>query len=243
MKKQIIYKIKSNRCLAKDVFLLTLVGDVDFAPQPGQFVNIKIEDFFLRRPISICSCTNSSLNLIYKVIGNGTKKLSQMLPNQELNLLCGLGHGFDLKPAIGKIVLVGGGVGAAPLFFLAEKLKEAGANFIAVLGWQNANSIFYLREFSSLCPVFVATNTGEAGQKGFVTDILKTMAYDYYFACGPLTMLKAIHKCGKPGQLSLEERMGCGFGICLACCCNSTKGNKLVCTRGPVFFSNELIFD
>ncbi|GHU84950.1 dihydroorotate dehydrogenase B (NAD(+)), electron transfer subunit [Clostridia bacterium] len=242
MKKQASYEIKKNQSLAKDIFLMTLVGPMDFSPKPGQFINIKIDGFYLRRPISICSFDEESMDIIYKIVGNGTHALSQMLPGQKLDVLCGLGNGFDLSLASGKIVLVGGGVGIPPLYGLAKELKAAGSQFSAVLGWQTGDQAFFIDEFAALCPTHGATNDGEIGKKGTVTDILKELSYDYYFTCGPKLMLKAVHDLGGNGQLSFEARMGCGFGACMGCSCKTLSGSKRICTQGPVLRSDEVIF-
>ncbi|MDR1354272.1 MAG: dihydroorotate dehydrogenase electron transfer subunit [Oscillospiraceae bacterium] len=242
MKKMADFKVICNRQLAHDTFLMTLSGKVDFHPIPGQFVNIKINGCYLRRPISICDFNDHSINLIYKVVGQGTKILSEANPGTKFNLLCGLGNGFQPHLASGRIVLVGGGVGAAPLYNLARELKARNANFCAVLGWRSADQVFYAEEFADLCKTYIATDDGKIGERGYVTDILKNSSYDYYFACGPYQMLKGVHSLGKAGQISLEERMGCGFGACMGCSCRTAQGSKRICVDGPVFFDDEVIF-
>jgi dihydroorotate dehydrogenase electron transfer subunit len=244
MKKQAFYEIKKNQSLAKDIFLMTLVGPMSFEPRPGQFINIKIDGFYLRRPISICSFDEESMDIVYKIVGKGTGALSEMLPGQKLEVLCGLGNGFNLSLASGKIVLVGGGVGIPPLYGLGKALKAVGAEFTAVLGWQTSDQVFFVDEFAAICPTHVATNDGGIGEKGLVSDILKEISYDYYFTCGPEPMLKAVYDLGGSGQLSFEARMGCGFGACMGCSRRTLggSGSKRICTQGPVLRSDEVLF-
>ncbi|MDR2817728.1 MAG: dihydroorotate dehydrogenase electron transfer subunit [Oscillospiraceae bacterium] len=244
MKKQAFYEIKRNQPLARDIFLMTLVGPMNFEPRPGQFINIKIDGFYLRRPISICSFDEDSMDIIYKIAGNGTDALSKMSPGQKLDVLCGLGNGFDLSLAEGRrIVLVGGGVGIPPLYGLGKALKAAGAEFTAVLGWQTHDQAFFIDEFSAICPTRVVTNDGGIGKKGVVTDILREISYDYYFTCGPEPMLKAVYDLGGNGQLSFEARMGCGFGACMGCSRKTLGGgSKRICMQGPVLRSDEVLF-
>ncbi|NLB90226.1 MAG: dihydroorotate dehydrogenase electron transfer subunit [Clostridiales bacterium] len=223
---------------------MRLLGNTDDIWAPGQFVNIKIDGFFLRRPISVCSYSQGQLTLLYKVFGAGTKKLSQMVPNETLDLLVGLGNGFDTDPAQGKkVVLVGGGVGVPPLYGLAEALLEEGVTDLQlVMGFEGKDDVFYQEEFETLgVKVFVCTKDGAEGTKGLVTDILSTLSYDYYYTCGPMGMLKAVHSLGKEGQLSFEERMGCGFGACMGCTCQTITGGKRICIEGPVLESGEVL--
>lgn len=245
MEKNSLYTIEENKPLAQDVFRLRLAGDGSWVQRPGQFVNIALTGKYLRRPISVCDWTQNSLTLIYKVVGSGTEQMSKMLPGQALDLLTGLGNGFDIVPAHGcKIVLAGGGVGVPPLYGLARLLRAAGENVQCVLGFRSRADVFYEQEFEALgCRTHVVTDDGSYGKKGFVTDAMKELDYDYYFACGPQPMLRAVHGAGGRGQLSFEERMGCGFGACMGCTCQTLTGNKRICVDGPVLLSEEVRFD
>ena len=238
-----MYEIVSNRRIAQDTYEMVLQGNLSFAENPGQFVNIKLEGLYLRRPISICDWDDATLTLIYKVVGKGTQQLAGMKPGKELDLLCGLGNGFDMKKAGEHSLLIGGGVGVPPLYGLARRMVYEGKKVTAVLGFGNKNQAFYVEKFKALgCPVEVATEDGSLGTKGFVTHVMENLSYDYYFACGPMPMLRAVHTCGKPGQLSFEERMGCGFGACMGCSCETLVGNKRICVDGPVMDSSEVKF-
>ncbi|MBQ9535507.1 MAG: dihydroorotate dehydrogenase electron transfer subunit [Clostridia bacterium] len=243
MRSQGFYEIVSNRPLTADTFELRLSGNMDFAPVCGQFVNIKIDGLFLRRPISICDFSGSGFTVIYKIVGAGTGKLAEMKPGVKLDILTGLGNGFDLSAARGRIAVIGGGVGAPPLYVLAKELKKRGADFFTVLGWRDASQVFYRREFEVLAPLHIVTEDGSEGARGFVTDVLRDMEYDYYFTCGPMPMLRAVHRLGKEGQLSFEEKMGCGFGACMGCSCETLAGSRRICTEGPVMKSTEVRFD
>lgn len=244
MANQSIFSIVDNILIAKDVYRMRLLGDTSEIWAPGQFVNIKIDGCFLRRPISVCSYKEGQLTLIYKAIGEGTKKMASMGANETLDLLVGLGNGFDTDPAPGKkVVLIGGGVGLPPLYGLAESLiAEGNQDITCVMGFRSKDDVFYQKEFEDLgVKVLVATEDGSIGTKGFVTTILQNLDYDYYYACGPMPMLRAIHPLGKSGQLSFEERMGCGFGACMGCTCQTLTGGKRVCVEGPVFPSEEVL--
>lgn len=244
MTKQGIYEIASNSQIARDTFEMVLRGDMSFAENPGQFVNIMLEGKYLRRPISICDWNEREMTLIYKVVGAGTKQMSEMTVGQGLDLLCGLGNGFDMNKCPEHTVVVGGGVGVPPMFGLAKRLIASGKRVTAVLGFGDAGQAFYEDKFKEIgCEAYVTTVDGSAGIRGFVTDAMKNIDYDYYCACGPMNMLKAVHGAGKSGQLSFEERMGCGFGACMGCSCKTLTGNKRICVEGPVMESSEVIFD
>lgn len=245
MEQNVIYTIAENAPLAQDVFRLRLSGDGSWVQRPGQFVNIALAGKYLRRPISVCDWTQDSLTLIYKVVGSGTEQMSRMAPGETLDVLTGLGNGFDAAPAHGeKIALAGGGVGVPPLYGLARVLRSQGEAVQCVLGFRSRGDVFYEREFQVLgCDVHVVTDDGSYGARGFVTDVLKGLDYDYYFACGPQPMLRAVHALGKEGQLSFEERMGCGFGACMGCTCKTLTGYKRICVDGPVLLSGEVSFD
>lgn len=246
MYKKGIYKIVENKPLTRDVWRMVLQGDTQWITRSGQFVNIEIEGLYLRRPISICDWDEQTLTLIYKVVGRGTKAMSQMCEGVELDLLTGLGNGFDADVECENPLLVGGGVGVPPLYHLAKELLRRGRKVSVVLGFNTASEVFYAEEFTALgADVYVSTVDGSMGVKGFVTDAIKEKAidFDFFYSCGPLPMLKAL--CGatdKSGELSFEERMGCGFGACMGCSCKTLAGNKRICKDGPVMKREEIIW-
>ena len=240
MVKQGIYEVAENRLIAKNVWEMKLLGDTSAIAHPGQFVNIRLDGLYLRRPISVCHWDANSLSIIYKEMGKGTEKMATMKSGEKLDLLTGLGNGFSITPARGKkIVLIGGGVGVPPLYALMQKLK--GEDVSCVMGFNTSADVFYVKEFEDLgVKVTVTTVDGSVGMKGFVTDALKQMHYDYYFTCGPMPMLRAVHGLGGDGQLSFEARMGCGVGVCMSCSCEMLTGSKRICLEGPVFLSSEV---
>ncbi|MBO5234565.1 MAG: dihydroorotate dehydrogenase electron transfer subunit [Alistipes sp.] len=244
MYKKGIYEIVSNRPLTDSVWQMVLAGDTQYLTAPGQFVNIAIEGCYLRRPISVCDYDGQSIALIYKVVGRGTEIMSRMQAGEKLDVLTGLGNGFSLSAATERPLLVGGGVGVPPLYNLARKLKAAGKRVQVVLGFNRADEIFYADEFEALgVEVHIATVDGSVGVKGFVTDAMKALEFDYIYTCGPLPMLKAIYNASEcDGEFSFEERMGCGFGACMGCSCQTTKGSKRICKEGPVLKRDEIIF-
>ena len=240
-----IYKILSNRQLAKDTWEMVLLGDSSALTRPGQFINIALEGLYLRRPISVCCYEEGSITIIYKVVGKGTKKMAAMTEGDELDVLVGLGNGFDVEQARGrKVAVIGGGVGVPPMYDTARRLKRMGADVTAILGFATKDVSFYIEKFEELgIPVMVTTDDGTLGRKGFVTDALRESGCDYFLACGPTPMLRALHRTGIPGQLSFEERMGCGFGACMGCTCHTLVGTKRVCKDGPVFPTEEVTFE
>ena len=242
--KQSIFKITSNEKIARDIFKMTLAGDTSAITAPGQFVNIKLDGFFLRRPISVCDCVGENLTLIYKTVGNGTERISRMAAGDELDLLTGLGNGYNTKKSGGSPLLVGGGVGVPPMYMLCRELISEGKNVTVVLGFNSKDDVFYENEFRALgADVHIATADGTYGIKGFVTDVIKDMQYTFFYTCGPEPMFRAMHKIMKtPGQYSFEERMGCGFGACMGCSCKTLTGNKRICKEGPVMESEEIIW-
>lgn len=244
MYKKGIYEIRSNEPLTESVWRMVLVGDTQYLTAPGQFVNIAVEGCYLRRPISVCDYDNESITLIYKVVGQGTEIMSHMQAGEKLDVLTGLGNGFSLSATTERPLLIGGGVGVPPLYNLAKKLKEAGKNVQVVLGFNRADEIFYDEEFNALgVDVHIATVDGSVGVKGFVTDAMKELEFDYIYTCGPLPMLKAIYNASEcDGEFSFEERMGCGFGACMGCSCQTKKGSKRICKEGPVLKRDEIIF-
>ena len=248
MYKKGIYKVVANTPLTREVYRMILEGDTQWIKRPGQFVNIELEGFYLRRPISICDWDDKTITIIYKVVGKGTEQMSQMQLGVELDVLTGLGNGFNPEPAVenAKSLLVGGGVGVPPLYHLAKVLLAAGRKVSVVLGFNTAAEVFYADEFRALgADVYVSTADGSMGVKGFVTDAIREAAidFDYFYSCGPLPMLKALCGCtDKPGELSFEERMGCGFGACMGCSCKTLTGNKRICKEGPVMRREEIIW-
>ncbi len=239
-----IYKILSNKPLTKDIYEMKLEGDTSHITAPGQFLNILLEGFYLRRPISICDYDDKTVTIIYKVVGEGTEAMAKLEEGKSLDILCGLGNGFDTAKSGKKAVLIGGGVGVPPMFNLCKKLLSEGKDVTVILGFNTMDEIFYKEEFEKLgAVVCVSTVDGSFGTKGFVTDILKDLEYDYFFTCGPMPMFRAIEKIAvTSGQYSFEERMGCGFGACMGCSCKTKYGNKRICRDGPVLEREEIIW-
>ena len=234
--KQGIYKIISNRPLTDTVFQMVLEGDVSHIKNSGEFINIKLEGKYLRRPISVCDVDATTVTIVYKVVGGGTEQMSEMPVGTVLDVLTGLGNGYDLVPSGDKPLLLGGGVGVPPLYNLAKRLIERGKKVTVVLGFNTKDEIFYENEFKALgAETYVTTADGSYGIKGFVTDAIKDLDYTYFYTCGPEPMLKAVYKTSKTsGQMSFEERMGCGFGACMGCSCKTLTGYKRICKDGPV---------
>ena len=224
--------------------LMRLRGDTSDIKGPGQFVNVKLDGLFLRRPISVCDCCGDTLTLIYKVVGKGTEQMQKMTEG-TLDILTGLGNGYDMSKAGEHTLLIGGGVGVPPLYMLARLLREEGKTVSVVLGFNKKDEIFYEEEFKALgCDVFVATADGSYGTRGFVTDAMKDLSFDYFYTCGPEPMLKAVYNATSvSGQFSFEERMGCGFGACMGCSCKTLYGNKRICKEGPVLVKEEIIWE
>ena len=241
---QSIFQILSNEALTDSVYKMVLGGDTSAITAPGQFVNIQLTGKFLRRPISVCDCADGKLTIIYKVVGKGTEQLSRMT-HDRLDILTGLGNGYDLTTAGDCPVLVGGGVGVPPMYLLAKQLLAMGKKVSVILGFNTASEIFYEDAFRALgCDVTVTTVDGSQGVKGFVTDALAGMDYSYFYACGPEPMLKALHRASRTsGQMSFEERMGCGFGACMGCSCKTLTGYKRICKDGPVMRKEEILWD
>ena len=242
--KQSIFTIVSNVALTDSVYKMVLEGDTSAITAPGQFVNIKLDGLFLRRPISVCDYDGQTLTIIYKAVGKGTEAMSAMVPGTKLDILTGLGNGYDLTLSGESPVLLGGGVGVPPMYNLAKKLLAEGKKVSVILGFNTKSEIFYEEEFNALgCEVTVTTVDGSYGVKGFVTTALETMDYSYFYTCGPEPMLKAVHKASKTsGQMSFEERMGCGFGACMGCSCKTLTGYKRICKEGPVMQKEEIIW-
>ena len=242
--KQSIFTILSNEALTDSVYKMVLGGDTSAITASGQFVNIQLAGKFLRRPISVCDYDDSTLTIVYKVVGKGTAQMSDMTAGEELDILTGLGNGYDLTLSGSKPVLLGGGVGVPPMYNLAKKLIAQGKEVSVILGFNTKSEIFYEEEFKKLgCTVTVTTVDGSYGVKGFVTTALESMDYTYFYTCGPEPMLKAVYKTSvTSGQMSFEERMGCGFGACMGCSCKTVTGYKRICKDGPVLKKEEILW-
>lgn len=244
--KRSLFKVETNKKIAKDVYEMTLSGDTSNITATGQFVNIKLDGMFLRRPISVCDFTDNYLKLIYKVVGHGTEYLSGLTNGAILDILTGLGNGYDTEKSGASPLLIGGGVGVPPMYALAKKLSEEGKKVSVILGFNSKDDVFYENEFKALgCKTFVATADGSYGTRGFVTDCLdKVGSYSYFYTCGPEPMLKALYKATvTSGQFSFEERMGCGFGACMGCSCKVITGYKRICKEGPVLEKEEILWE
>ena len=241
--KQGFFEIKENTALTASVYKMVLAGDTSAITAPGQFVNIKLEGQFLRRPISVCDCEDGTLTLLYKVVGKGTEQMSAMHEG-HLDILTGLGNGYDLSVAGDHPLFIGGGVGVPPMYMPAKMLRAAGKTVSVILGFNTRDEVFYEDEFRALgCDVTVTTVDGSYGTKGFVTGPMETMDYSYFYTCGPEPMLKAVYSASKTGgQFSFEERMGCGFGACMGCSCKTVTGNKRICREGPVLQKEDILW-
>ncbi len=243
--KQCIYEIIENISLTDVVYKMVLKGDTCAIKNSGEFINIKIEGFFLRRPISICDYDDETITILYKIVGSGTEKMKAMASGDMLDVLTGLGNGYNTEKSGERPLLIGGGVGIPPLYRLAKNLLSLGKTPIVILGFQTKDEMFFYEEFKALgADVFVATADGSFGKKGLVTDVISEINdYTYFYTCGPEPMLKAICKStNSSGQLSFEERMGCGFGACMGCSCQTKYGNKRICKEGPVLEKEEIIW-
>ncbi len=242
--KQSIFTIKSNVALTATVYKMVLVGDTSDITASGQFVNIQLSGLFLRRPISVNDCIDNELTIIYKVVGKGTEQMAAMKAGESLDVLTGLGNGYDLTKAGDRPLLIGGGVGVPPLYMLAKQLIAQGAKPYVILGFNTRDEVFCEEDFKALgCDVTVTTVDGSYGVKGFVTNALPE-TYTYFYTCGPEPMLKAVYKSTTTsGQFSFEERMGCGFGACMGCSCKTVTGNKRICKEGPVLTKEDIIWE
>ena len=242
--KQSIFEIIENTALTSNVYRMRLAGDTSAITAPGQFVNIKLEGKFLRRPISVCDCKPGELTIVYKVVGKGTEQMANMHVAEELDILTGLGNGYDLSVSGDKPLLLGGGVGVPPMYMLAKQLIAKGKDVTVILGFNKEDEIFYEMEFRALgANVIVATADGSYGVKGFVTDAMPA-DYTYFYTCGPEPMLKAVWRAtNTSGQMSFEERMGCGFGACMGCSCKTLTGYKRICREGPVMRKEEILWE
>lgn len=243
MVKQEILTVTENRALTKDVYKMTLSG-VKNTLSCGQFINIKFNNLFLRRPISVCDAEGDKVTILYKVVGVGTDALSKCVEGDTLDVLTGLGNGYDTSLSGNAPLLIGGGVGVPPMYRLAKDLLSEGKSVSVILGFNTKEEVFYEKEFMDLgCQVVVTTVDGSYGQKGFVTNALPEN-YTYFYTCGPEPMLKAVYKASSTsGQFSFEERMGCGFGACMGCTCKTITGNKRICKEGPVLKKEDILWE
>ena len=243
--KQSFFEIISNTALTENVYQMVLRGDTSAITASGQFVNIQLDGMFLRRPISVCDWDCETLTIVYKVVGKGTEQMSAMTAGEKLDILTGLGNGYDLSLSGDKPVLLGGGVGVPPMYNLAKKLLSQGKDVTVILGFNTKSEVFYEEEFKALgCKVIVATADGSHGVKGFATTPLAELDYTYFYTCGPEPMLKAVYKAtNTSGQMSFEERMGCGFGACMGCSCKTLTGYKRICKEGPVMKKEEILWE
>ena len=243
--KQSDFSVLTNRQISRNIWEMVLCGDTAAITAPGQFINLKLEGFYLRRPISVCDWDTETVTVIYKVLGHGTEEMTNFLPGKKIDVLSGLGNGYDLARSGTAPLLVGGGVGLPPLYGLAKRLRAEGKQVKVALGFNTKDEMFYLDRFQALGiePV-VATADGSFGISGLVTDAMaQAGAYSYLYTCGPERMLQAVyHACSTSGQFSFEERMGCGFGACMGCSCQTKYGNKRICKDGPVLEKEEIIW-
>ena len=242
--KDTVFEILSNAEIAKNTYECKLSGDISDVRAPGQFVNIKLDGFYLRRPSSVCDAEDGVLTLIYKVVGEGTEKMSRTQVGERWLTLTGLGNGYDLSKSGDKPLLIGGGAGVPPMYMLCKLLAKEGKSPTVILGFNTKDEVFYKEKFTKLgAKVIVATADGSEGVRGFVTDAMDGVDYTYFYTCGPEPMLRAVYdKSETSGQFSFEERMGCGFGACMGCSCKTKYGNKRICRDGPVLEKEEIIW-
>ncbi len=242
--KDSIFEVITNKKIAKNTYECVMSGDTSDITASGQFVNIKLDGFYLRRPISVCDVEGENLTIIYKVVGKGTEVMAGMQGGEKLLTLTGLGNGYDLDKSGDRPLLIGGGAGVPPMYLLARRLAAQGKKVSVILGFGSADEVFYEDKFKALgADVYVTTVDGSYGIKGFVTNAMDGLDYTHFYTCGPEPMLKAVYdKSTTSGQFSFEERMGCGFGACMGCSCKTKYGNKRICKDGPVLVKEEIIW-
>ena len=242
--KDVILTLEKNEQIAKNTYLWVLSGDVSDITASGQFVNIKLEGFYLRRPISVCDCEDGKLTIIFKAVGKGTEKMAEAKAGEKFAVLTGLGNGYDLTKSGDKPLLLGGGAGVPPMYMLCKKLIREGKQPTVILVFNSKDEVFFENEFKTLgATVLVATADGSYGIKGFVTTAMEGVDYSYFYTCGPEPMLKAVYNAtNTSGQMSFEERMGCGFGACMGCSCKTLTGYKRICKEGPVMQKEEILW-
>ena len=242
--RQDVFEIVSNRNLAPNVYEMVLRGASTEDCTPGRFVQLKLDSFYLRRPISVCDAEDGKLTLVYKTVGRGTEAMAQYECGKRIDVLTGLGNGYDLDRSGDRPLLIGGGAGVPPMYLLARRLIAQGKRPTVILGFNKAEEIFYAERFRELgIETIIATADGSVGVKGFVTDAMEGLDYSYTYACGPEPMLKAVYnRAATSGEYSFEERMGCGFGACMGCSCETKYGNKRICKDGPVLTKEEIVW-
>ena len=242
--RQDVFEIVSNRNLAPNVYEMVLRGSSTGDCTPGRFVQLKMDSFYLRRPISVCDAEEGKLTLVYKTVGRGTEAMAQYESGKRIDVLTGLGNGYDLDKSGDRPLLIGGGAGVPPLYLLTRRLLAQGKQPTVILGFNKAEEIFYEEQFRALgIKTIIATADGSVGVKGFVTDAMEGLDYTYTYACGPEPMLKAVYnRAATSGEYSFEERMGCGFGACMGCTCETKYGNKRICKDGPVLTKEEIVW-
>ena len=238
------FTIQAHTRIANDVYRMVLAGDTAAITAPGQFINIRLDGCFLRRPISVCDWRDGEVTIIYKVVGRGTQQMSMLAPGAALDALTGLGNGYNMEKSGARPLLIGGGVGVPPLYGLCRRLIAAGKAPTVVLGFNTQGDMFYESEFRALgAAVHIATADGSCGHRGFVTDVMQPLDYTYFYACGPMPMFRAVEAIARTsGQYSFEERMGCGFGACMGCSCKTKYGSKRICVDGPVLEREEIVW-
>ena len=242
--RQDVFEIVSNRNLAPGVYEMVLRGSSTADYTPGRFVQLKLDSFYLRRPISVCDAEDGRLTLVYKIVGRGTEAMAQYECGKRIDVLTGLGNGYNLSNSGDRPLLIGGGAGVPPMYLLARRLLAQGKRPTVILGFNKAEEIFYEEQFRALgIETIIATADGSVGVKGFVTDAMEGLDYTYTYACGPEPMLKAVYnRAATSGEYSFEERMGCGFGACMGCTCETKYGNKRICKDGPVLTKEEIVW-
>ena len=242
--RQDVFEIVTNQELAPNVYEMVLRGSSTEDCTPGRFVQLKLDSFYLRRPISVCDAEGDRLTLVYKVVGHGTEAMANYAPGKRIDVLTGLGNGYDLDRSGDRPLLIGGGAGVPPMYLLTRRLMEQGKKPAVILGFNKAEEIFYAERFRELgVQTIIATADGSVGVKGFVTDAMEGLDYSYTYACGPEPMLKAVYgRAATSGEYSFEERMGCGFGACMGCSCETKYGNKRICKDGPVLTKEEIVW-
>ena len=242
--RQDVFEIVSNRNLAPGVYEMVLRGSSTADCTPGRFVQLKLDSFYLRRPISVCDAEEGKLTLVYKTVGRGTEAMAQYECGKRIDVLTGLGNGYDLDKSGDRPLLIGGGAGVPPMYLLARRLLAQGKQPTVILGFNKAEEIFYADRFRALgIETIIATADGSVGVKGFVTDAMEDLDYTYTYACGPEPMMKAVYnRSATSGEYSFEERMGCGFGACMGCTCETKYGNKRICKDGPVLTKEEIVW-
>ncbi|MCR5787205.1 MAG: dihydroorotate dehydrogenase electron transfer subunit [Acholeplasmatales bacterium] len=234
-------KVLENKQINNDIYLIKLEGDTSEIKNSGEFAELKLDNYYLRRPLSIHDYDSKTVSFLYKVLGHGTRDLTRYKKGDVINTILGLGNGFNDLNAISPL-LIGGGIGMAPLLNLAKRFNEKNIRPNILLGFKNINEVCYVEEFKKYGDVYVTTDDGSFGYCGNPVSFLQNnnLKFDKYYACGPLVMLKYLTKYSTLGYVSLEARMGCGIGACMGCSIETKNGIKRVCKEGPVFDADEV---